>query len=304
MTQGDPPSGVIFDIQRWSTQDGPGIRTTIFFKGCPLRCAWCCNPEAWSLQPQLGLFQDKCHGCGACLRACTQGVARPAAAHIRVEAACTACGVCLTVCPQGARQLFGQHMAAEAILAEVERDRVFQRRSGGGVTFSGGEPTSQPELLQYLAERLGGSGSPLVLETCGQFSWSDNKAALGLMALVYFDLKHMDSAAHERLTGVGNALILENAARIAAAGIPMSVRLPLIPGHNDDNENLARTALFVTGQLGATVPIEILPYHVLGRHKYPAIGARYALEGLVPVSADFLAQTQTKLEALGARVSR
>ena len=304
MMQEDPPSGVIYDIQRWSTEDGPGIRTTIFFKGCPLRCAWCCNPEAWTAQPQLGLFHDQCRGCAACISACSQGTARPVEADQVVQESCRTCGVCVAACPHGARQLFGQRKSAEVILAEVARDRVFHHQSGGGVTFSGGEATSQPRLLQHLAERLGGSGVHLVLETCGHFSWSDNQAALGLMNLVYFDLKHMDNAAHERLTGVGNALILENAVRIARAGIPMVIRLPLLPGQNDTRENLERTARFVTGKLGASVPIELLPYHVLGRHKHPAIGRRYALEGLVPPSAHCMAQTQATLEAMGARMLR
>ncbi len=193
-------------------------------------------------------------------------------------------------------------MGADAILAEVEQDRVFHRQSGGGVTFSGGEATLQPELLGYLAESLSRSGVHLVLETCGHFSWEDNAATLARMDLIYFDLKHMDGVAHERLTGVGNALILANAARIAAAGLPMVVRLPLLPGLNDSPENLADTARFVAERLGTDIPIELRPYHALGRSKHQALGRTYALEDLVPPSAEALAQAREHLCAGGARV--
>ena len=235
--------GAVFEIQRWSIDDGPGIRSTIFFQGCPLRCAWCCNPEAWAAD----------------------------------------------VAPR----------PAEAILAAVERDRVFYRRSGGGVTFSGGEATGQPELLAYLAERLHGSGLHLALETCGHFPWDRNEAALTLMDLVYFDLKHMDSAAHARLTGQPNGLILANATRLAARGTPMILRLPLIPGCNDDPGNLAATAAFAAA-LGA--PIELMPYHALGVGKFAELGLSYGLGALAPPSSQALERARLVLADRGAKL--
>jgi pyruvate formate lyase activating enzyme len=235
--------GCIFEIQRWSTDDGPGIRSTIFFRGCPLRCAWCCNPEAWARS--------------------------------------------------------GAPMSAEAILAAVERDRVFYRRSGGGVSFSGGEATGQPELLAHLAERLHGSGIHLTLETCGHFPWAPLEATLARMDLVYFDLKHMDSAAHARLTGQPNGLILANAARLAERGIPMILRLPLIPGRNDDPGNLAATGAFAAA-LGA--PVELMPYHTLGVGKFRDLGLAYGLDGLAPPSAQAL--EQARLVLAGCSVKR
>lgn len=229
--------GLICEIQRWSTDDGPGIRSTLFFHGCPLRCAWCCNPETWA---------------GA-----------------------------------------GTRMTAEAILEAVERDRVFYRRSGGGVTFSGGEATGQPELLGLLARRMHDGGIHLTLETCGHFPWERNEAALDLMDLVYFDLKHMDSAAHARLTGQPNALILGNAVRCAERGIPMILRLPLIPGCNDDPANLAATGAFAA-RLGAAV--ELMPYHTLGLGKYRELGLPYPLDAREP-SAEDLARARSALGA-------
>ena len=237
--------GRVFEIQRWSTDDGPGIRSTIFFEGCPLRCAWCCNPEAW------------------------QGGAEP--------------------------------VPAEAILAAVERDRVFYRRSGGGVTFSGGEATGQPDLLRHLARRLHDAGIHLALETCGHFPWEPNREALALMDLVYLDLKHMDGAAHARLTGVPNTLILENAARMADQGIPMIVRVPLIPGCNDDPENLAATADFAVQRLGGPA-IELMPYHTLGLGKFRELGLPYGLPDLEPASAEAVARAGQVLLSRGAKL--
>jgi len=230
--------GFIFEIQRWSTDDGPGIRSTIFFQGCPLRCAWCCNPEAW------------------------QAAAEP--------------------------------VTAEAILAAVERDRVFYRQSGGGVTFSGGEPTAQPGLLLFLAQRLHAAGIHLALETCGHFPWGDVAPALALMDLVFFDLKHMDSGAHARLTGVPNGLILENAVRLAGLGVPMVLRVPLVPGCNDDPENLAATAAFAA-RLG-NPPVELMPYHQLGRGKHRELGLDYALGDLEPPSAEAVERARQLLQ--------
>jgi pyruvate formate lyase activating enzyme len=238
--------GGVFEIQRWSTDDGPGIRSTIFFQGCPLRCAWCCNPEAWCPGP-------------------------------------------------------GRPMPAEAILAAVARDRVFYRQSGGGVTFSGGEATAQPELFGHLAQRLHASGIHLALETCGHFPRDRNQAALALMDLIYVDLKHMDSRTHARLTGVPNDLILDNAVRLAAAGMALIVRIPLIPGVNDDEENLAATADFVVNRLGGPA-IELMPYHTLGLGKYQALGLPYGLGQLAPPTAPTLVKARTILADRGAHL--
>jgi pyruvate formate lyase activating enzyme len=285
--------GVVFDVQRWSTEDGPGIRTTVFFKGCPLLCAWCSNPESWSFRPELGIFADRCRHCGACVSACSRGAAWPASVE---REACDACGFCASTCPYGARQFLGQRRTAAELLAQVQRDRVFHRRSGGGVTFSGGEATAQPALLCALAESLHAQGVHLALETCGHFDWEANEAALRRMDLVYLDLKHMDDTEHRRWTGVGTALIHANARKLREAGIPVILRFPLLPGINDDSLNLERTADFAR-TLGCA--IEVLPYHALGLPKHRVTGKISAPVGLQPPSAETLARVRKALSGDG-----
>jgi pyruvate formate lyase activating enzyme len=242
------PRGEVFEIQRWCTDDGPGIRTTVFFRGCPLRCAWCCNPESWS-------------GSGA-----------------------DAVGV-------------------DEVAAAAARDRVFQRRSGGGVSFSGGEPTAQPAFLRALAERLHGQGVSLVLETCGWFDWAANAAALALMDRVYCDLKHMDSVAHARLTGRPNEAILANAQRLADAGVPLVLRVPLVPGANDDPANLAAVADFAADHLGGP-ELEVMPYHTLGLGKYRELGLAPPMEGTEPPTAEHLEAACRILAGRGGSVAQ
>jgi pyruvate formate lyase activating enzyme len=202
-------------------------------------------------------------------------------------------------CPHGARQLLGRWWQAEEILTLVERDRIFYRRSGGGVTFSGGEATAQPALLGHLADRLHRRGIHLALETCGQFRWEDSAGALERMDLVYFDLKHMDEGEHRRWTGVGTALIHANARRLAASGRAMVMRLPLIPGVNDSELNLHRTAAFAQE---CRAPVEVLPYHALGQAKHGSIGEPYALAELAVPSPDAVERARARLQAAGARV--
>jgi pyruvate formate lyase activating enzyme len=250
---------VLFEIQRWSTDDGPGIRTTLFFQGCPMRCLWCCNPEAWCPAPP-GL----------------EGTADPA------------------------DELRGRTLTVPEIVAAVERDRVFYRTSGGGVTFSGGEPTCQPDLLRALALRLHDLGLHLALETCGHFPWDPNAEALARMDLVHLDLKHLDREAHRRLTGVPNDQVLANALRLAGAGIPLVLRLPLVPGLNDDPANLAATARFA-GRLG-NPPLQVMPYHALGLGKYRALGLECPTAGLQPPSAGALAAARQVLADHGAKL--
>jgi pyruvate formate lyase activating enzyme len=300
---GPGPEGVIFEIQRWSGNDGPGIRTVVFFKGCPLRCLWCCNPESWSPCPQVAFFEERCLGCGRCQQVCPQSIARPGGGDgHETTAGCTACGQCVQACPSGARELMGKRMSVAEVLSAVERDRVFYRQSGGGVTFSGGEALAQPRFLKALVEKCRAGGLPMALETCGHFPWARGKEILARMDLVFLDIKHMDPAIHRRVTGVDNRLILENAVRIAREKIPLVIRVPLIPTINDDAGNLGATAAFVAGQLGNARGIEVLPFHTLGKGKYRPIGLEYPLGDLAPPGAEQVAAAREILKDSGAEL--
>jgi pyruvate formate lyase activating enzyme len=193
----------------------------------------------------------------------------------------------------------GKRMSVEEVLSAVERDRVFYRQSGGGVTFSGGEALAQKRFLEALVEKCRASGLPMVLETCGHFSWARSKHILAKMDLVFLDIKHMDPAIHRRVTGVDNRLVLQNAVRIAREKIPLVIRIPLIPTINDDAENLTATAAFVSEHLGGALGVEILPYHTLGKGKYRAIGLEYQLDALTPPKAEQLAAAREILEDSG-----
>ena len=302
--KGNPePAGVIFEIQRWSGNDGPGIRTVIFFKGCPLRCVWCCNPESWSPVPQIAFFEERCQDCGQCQEACPQSLPRPLPGRgYDAGSGCTACGQCVTACPFGARELMGQRMSLGDVLSVVERDRVFYRHSGGGITFSGGEALAQAGFLGALVERCWAVGLPMALETCGHFSWATGRDVLARMELVFLDIKHMDPAIHRRVTGVDNRLILQNAVRIAREGMPLVIRVPLIPTINDDIENLRATAAFVSKQLPGVLGVEVLPYHTLGKGKYRSIGLEYRLDDLAPPQAEHVARAREILADSGLEI--
>jgi len=274
-----PEKGFLFDIQRWSLNDGKGIRTLVFFKGCPLKCSWCCNPESQAFEPEIALFPEKCTNCGACQKACPAGVALPALEGGFIDRTlCLGCGNCADCCVTGARELMGKEYCVGEVLEAVKKDMVFYRRSGGGVTFSGGEPTAQPSFLLKLATRCKELGMDLAIETCGYFDWGKVQKIIRMMDQVFIDLKHMDPRAHKKHTGFDNKLIMENTKRISALEIPMVARIPVVPGINDTKENIEKTAKFVRNNLSSCIGIELLPYHSLGKDKYSFLGRPYGLE--------------------------
>jgi pyruvate formate lyase activating enzyme len=280
------PQGMIFDIQRYSIHDGSGIRTLVFMKGCPLDCLWCCNPESQSTTPELALFPSRCIGCGSCLEACQGKAVRPdkAGGFTTERSFCHTCGRCVEVCPAVARALHGRLASVEEVLCEVKRDQIFYRTSGGGVTVSGGEPLLQAVFVAALLKACRREGIDTAIETCGHGSWEDFALVLAYTDSVLFDIKHVDTIAHRRLTGVGNELILANLRRVVECGARVVLRLPIVPGCNADPDSVRAVAALARG-LGV-VELHLLPYHRLGESKYQALGRSCPLGGLAPPSAE------------------
>lgn len=275
-------TAVIFNIQRFSLHDGPGIRSTVFLKGCPLRCVWCHNPESMSAVLEPMVMADRCVVCGACVDACAEGLAGPlqgADGRGHPGARCTACGECVGECPTEARRLVGESLDVDTLLEDLRRDAAYHESSRGGVTFSGGEPLAAVHAPFVLAclERLKAEGVHTAIDTCGQVRKEDLLAAARLADLVLYDLKIMDPARHEAATGVGNERILQNLRALLETEAAVEVRLPLIPGYTDDAANLEALADFLLA--GPRQPrVRLLPYHATGRDKYPRLGRIYSLE--------------------------
>jgi pyruvate formate lyase activating enzyme len=263
---------MLFDIQRWSLHDGPGIRTTVFFKGCPLRCLWCSNPESWSFAPTLLHWPASCKGCGVCVAACPNQVIGWQGGQLTLDRQrCLGCGRCVPACAQGALELVGREEAPEHILDHLLRDAVFYRNSGGGVTFSGGEPFAQPDLLRQLVHGCVRAAIPLAVESCGYFHLDQVWDLIEDIDHIFIDLKHIHPTQHRRLTGVSNQRILDNIRRMDHHGYSLILRVPLVQGLNDTPDNIAGIIDFCN-ELQHLNGLELLPYHPLGEQKHLALG--------------------------------
>jgi pyruvate formate lyase activating enzyme len=299
------PTGRVFNIQRYSIHDGAGIRTLIFLKGCPLRCQWCSNPESQKSAPELGFIESTCPGvdtCGApCVEACPEEVVtlNPQGKPIVDRNRCTVCGDCAEVCCHDALKLVGREMTVAEVLVEVEKDRPFYRRSGGGVTIGGGEPLAQAGFTAALLEAAQDEYLHTALETSGHARWEQLEAVLRHVDQLHYDVKHLDPERHRELTGQSNELILNNLERVLSIKGPQDVviRIPVIPGRNDDAENISESAKFVAG-LGYT-QIELVPYHMMGVSKYGQYGMVYPLDGLEPAQEENLRDLKAIVSGFG-----
>jgi len=312
-TTDSPPAGrgagLVFNIMRFALHDGPGIRTTVFLKGCPLRCWWCHNPESQSAASEIIYFEERCSHCGECVRACPHGALALVDAGERGEqggrlvhdaALCQRCGECVRACPAGARQLAGRWMTVPEVVREVAKDQVFFDQSGGGVTLSGGEPLLQPEFVEALLAALRARRLRTALDTCGLAQPEVLERVRPLVDLFLYDLKLMDRAGHLKYTGVKNEQILRNLELLAEAGSAVVVRLPVIPGVNDDGDNLDTIAGFMTAH--GLRDIDLLPYHRSGSDKYQRLHLTDRMAGVDPPDAEHMATLAARLTRGGLRV--
>jgi pyruvate formate lyase activating enzyme len=300
MKQAENNQGFVFNIQHYSIHDGPGIRTTVFLKGCPLRCIWCQNPESQTSPPQLFFTAEKCSGCGACAAVCPEKAIEIFDGKSKTNRAlCKGLGKCAEVCPNEARAVMGKKMSAAEVFREVNADAVFYRKSGGGVTVSGGDPLAQPDFTLEILKMCKEAGLSAALDTCGYSGWDVFKKVLPYVDIVLYDFKHMDAETHRRLTGVSNELILENAGKIIREfpGIIFVARIPVVPGCNADLENITRTARFIK-ELGKPVKVHLLPYHRLGETKYERLEKPGTLS-INPPAAEFMEELRRLVESCG-----
>lgn len=277
-----PVTGRILDIMKYSIHDGPGIRTTVFFKGCPLNCWWCHNPESQAMDQEIMLREDRCIGCGDCLKACRYGaIVNADGALLTLSEKCRLCFECVKECHSGAREVVGENATVEKVMEEVEKDIIFYEESGGGVTFSGGEPLLQPGFLHILLEKCKEKEIHTAVDTTGFAKLEDLLRISPKTDLFLYDLKHMDDGEHRKYTGVSNKLILNNLAELSQHHRNIIIRVPVVPGVNDSEENLLETADFVSGLNGVT-EIDLLPYHKAGAGKYQRLKKTYALPSAEP----------------------
>jgi pyruvate formate lyase activating enzyme len=315
--------GIITNIQRFSIHDGPGIRTTVFLKGCNLHCFWCHNPEDIRLEPELQFFPERCIACEACLEACKQGahlfaaggelpanlsggvigerVADTDMLHAFMRDRCNGCGDCVDTCYAQGLVLVGNTMSVEQVMAEITQDQPFYASSGGGVTLSGGEPLLQVEFARELLVACQAAGIHTAIETAANVAWSRLASLLPVLDLVMMDIKQMDSAVHQQVTGAPNTRILENAKRLGEQPQPLIVRTPIVPGVNDTVEQVAAIAGFVA-HLPNLLYYELLPFHPMAKSKYRSLDLAYGAEELTAPPAAQMAELADAAKRQGVTV--
>ncbi|OFW58680.1 MAG: hypothetical protein A2133_08165 [Actinobacteria bacterium RBG_16_64_13] len=291
--------GTVFNIQRYSIDDGPGIRTTVFFKGCPLSCVWCSNPESQNLAPELMHRDSLCKRCFRCVEACPAGAITVGSDGIVIDRdLCDACGECVSTCTHDAMRITGKEMSVDEVFDVVRRDADYYRDSGGGVTLSGGEVLFQPEFALALLKRFREAGFDTCVDSSGQGDTEGLRRLIPYVDLFYFDIKHLDPKVHRAETGRTNENILRNFAEVAVSGVPLAVRVPVVPGFNDSVDAIADIAELVAVH-APRATVHLLPYHRYGQQKYAMLGLDYELAAAETPSEEFLKAARAIMESRG-----
>ncbi len=299
------PRGLVFDVKRYAVHDGPGIRTTVFLKSCPLHCLWCHNPESIGCDIELITRSSRCSRCHACLKVCPKKALSegPDKGPVVIDRSkCDACGKCAEACMYEALEIVGRRASVADVLAEVEKDRIFYEQSGGGVTLSGGEPLAQPAFSLALLQAFRAAGIHTTLDTAGLASWQTLDRIAAGADLVLYDLKMMDEAAHKKYTGVSNIQILKNLVDLAGTGKPIRIRIPLAGGVNDDEANIQATIGFLRRLTGVR-RVDLLKYHKGGQEKYRNLGQELCFRIFAPPSEERMEEIRRAFADAGFSVS-
>ncbi|MEI7897261.1 MAG: glycyl-radical enzyme activating protein [bacterium] len=295
---------LIFDIKRYAINDGPGIRVVVFFKGCNLQCAWCHNPEGISVGREKMYTPSKCIKCGTCVEVCPENAITLHSDGITTDTdLCTLCGQCADVCPTKAIEMSGKSMTVQEIMEIIEKERPFFEQSGGGVTFSGGEPLLHSKMLIELLDECGKRNIHRAVDTAGAVKTEILMEVACRTDLFLFDLKMMDSVLHEQWTGITNELILQNLKILSGTGVPLIIRIPMIGGVNDHEENIRATAELLASLPGKTPEVHLLPYHAIAQHKYAKLGREAAFAELEEPGQEVLDRIRGWFQEYGIGVS-
>lgn len=294
--------GIIFDIKKYAIHDGPGIRTTVFFKGCPLDCWWCHNPEGLTPSIQVAYRKERCIGCGQCVESCPEKALTLTPEGVASDPSkCIRCGTCSEICPAEAREILGREVGVEEVMQQIEKDTLFYDESGGGVTFSGGEPLMQPDFLMGLLQACGDLDIHRTVDTTGCADTDLLMTVAEETDLFLYDLKIMSAEEHRKYTGLSNSRILANLETLAAQGVRITVRMPVIPGINTGDGNLSLLSSFLSDLPGVD-GIHLLPYHCAAKGKYRKLDLTYRLGDLTPPSEELMASVAQRLKRFDLNV--